>query len=95
MQLRPRKLDASEKATMRRYIGRSFHAMPAHRVYSNGLVVQTHGLVRRAKISPIGAADDPSRYFAVAVQGFLRRTPFDDVLFSVKGNRLVVIDPAE
>jgi hypothetical protein len=39
--------------------------------------------------------DDPSRYFAVSTRGFPRRTPFDDVLFKVENDRLIVIDHAE
>ena len=39
--------------------------------------------------------DDPSRFFAVSAKGFLRPTPFDDVLFKVEDDRLIVIDPAE
>lgn len=43
----------------------------------------------------IPTADDPERYFAVSAKGFLRQTPFDDVLFKVEDDQLIVIDPAE
>ncbi len=42
----------------------------------------------------IPTADDPSRFFAVNAKGFLRLTPFDDVLFEVRDDTLVVVDPA-
>ena len=43
----------------------------------------------------IPTRDDASRYFAVNAKGFLRPTPFDDVLFKVEDDQLIVIDPAE
>jgi len=44
----------------------------------------------------IPTVDDPSRFFAIATRGgFLKRTPFDDVLFTIEHDRLIVINPAK
>jgi hypothetical protein len=40
----------------------------------------------------IATADHPELFFAVSTRGFLRRTPFDAILFRVEGDRLVVVD---
>jgi hypothetical protein len=43
----------------------------------------------------IATADHPELCFAVSTRGFLRRTPFDAILFRIEDDRLVVIDPDE
>ena len=45
---------------------------------------------RGASYGLFRTADHPDLFFAVNLHGFLRRTPFDGVLFKIEGDKLVI-----
>lgn len=76
-----------------RYRGTSYFVEP---VEGRGdELLRVRFVLRGGSYGLIPTADDPERYFAVNAKGFLRQTPFDDVLFKVEDDQLTVIDPAE